>query len=304
MRKITGCPVGPKYENHCLRTVTTRIVRVALMNDAINRQPHPADVSIRRATIDDYDAFAQLFPELLVPDPVPPRTAWETALAPATFVAASNERIVGYCYFEELFDTGYVRNLVVSPTARRRGVGRALLQSVAEHLRGCGKTSWRLNVRSSNQAAIALYEKVGLHTKYFAVALRLPWSAVDALPAGAATIDTLDSARDAQLEGEFAIPTGQLALARNKGRLLFEARAFTSGQPVGLAVFDPKFPGAFPFRVSELGAVTPLLRVMRRHVPTDTFVNLVVEDDERLSDLLSKFGASVREEMFHLEGAL
>jgi hypothetical protein len=60
---------------------------------------------------------------------------------------------------------------------------------------------------------------------------------------------------------------------------------------VGLSVFDPKFPGAFPFRVRELDVAAPLLKAMRRHVPTDDYVHLVTEDDERLSDLLCRAGA-------------
>lgn len=48
----------------------------------------------------------------------------------------------------------------------------------------------------------------------------------------------------------------------------------------------------------------PLLLAMRKHVPADEYVNLVVEDDPRLSELLERAGARVRLEIVHMEGAL
>ena len=264
----------------------------------------PADVIVRRALIDDYDAFCRLFPELMVDDPVPGLDAWTSILAPSTRVATQDGEVLGYCYLQEYVETGYVRNAVVSPTARRKGLGRALMHSAAEYLRSRGKHSWRLNVEPSNQAALALYDRMGLRAKYLAKSLRLHWSALLTLPTGDAVVEVLTPGRDAAIEREFDIPRGQLAAARAMGRLLLEATSGTGRRAVGVAAFDPKFPGAFPFRVRDLDAVTPLLGAMRQHVPTDQHVNLVAEDDQRLADLLTSVGATLRNEILHMEGIL
>lgn len=261
-------------------------------------------VIIRRARGDDYDAFCRLFPELMVDDPVPGLDAWTSVLAPSTWVATQDGEVLGCCYLQEYIETGYVRNVVVSPTARRRGLGRALMHSAAEYLRSRGKQSWRLNVEPSNQAALALYDRMGLRAKYLAKSLRLPWSALITLPTGNAVVEVLTPDRDAAIERQFDIPRGQLAAARGMGRLLFEATSGTGRSVVGVAAFDPKFPRAFPFRVRDLDAVTPLLIAMRQHVPTDQHVNLVAEDDQRLADLLTSVGAKLRDEILHMEGSL
>jgi hypothetical protein len=112
----------------------------------------------------------------------------------------------------------------------------------------------------------------------------------------------LEPARDSILEGLFDLPRGQLAYARSQGRLLLEA--VSDQKPAGVAVFDASFPGAFPFRVVETDAVAPLLTAIRAHVPAHEVVNLVAEDDARLSAMLIAVGAKVRDEILHLKGQL
>jgi ribosomal protein S18 acetylase RimI-like enzyme len=259
---------------------------------------------VRRASPDDYLAFSGLFPDLEVDDPVPGPEIWASAFVPSTWVAARGEEVLGYCYVQEYADTGYVRNVVVAPKARRRGVGRALMNATAEQLRLHGKRSWRLNVKPDNRAALALYARVGMQTQYSAKALRLPWAACESIPIGSAVVREPSPDRDADLEGLFTLPRGQLASARSLGRRLFEAVSSAGERSIGLAVFDPRIPGAFPFRVMEIDAVTPLLTAMRPHVQQHDHVNLVAEDDEWLAALLVSAGASVREEILHLQGTL
>jgi ribosomal protein S18 acetylase RimI-like enzyme len=261
-------------------------------------------LAIRPASGDDYAAFASLFPELRTDDPVPPREVWESVLAPRSLVAVAGEDVVGYCYVQEYEDTGYIRNVVVAPRAQRRGVGRALMQAVAEQLRGRGKESWCLNVRPENHAALALYRKMGMRLQYRATSLRLPWMALGSLPAGMAVARELPPSRDSILEGLFGLPRGQLGSARSLGRLLLEAVSGPDQKPAGVAVFDPSYPGAFPFRVAETDAVAPLLSAMRVHVPAHEVVNLVAEDDARLTAMLTAAGAVVRDEILHLKGRL
>lgn len=56
---------------------------------------------------------------------------------------------------------GWIATIAVDPHYRRRGIGRALLHACESRL---GVPRARLTVRTSNQAAIAMYEKEGYTT--------------------------------------------------------------------------------------------------------------------------------------------
>jgi ribosomal protein S18 acetylase RimI-like enzyme len=260
--------------------------------------------TLRPATTDDYAAFVRLCPELGTGDPIPPAGVWASTIAPTTLVATLADRVVAYCHFQEYDDTGYVRALVVDPAIRRQGAGRILLTAVVDRLRARGKTSWRLNVKPDNVAAIALYSSLGLRPNYLAKSFRLPWSGFHRLPSFGAVVKTLASERDAAVEDCFSLPRGQLTVSRRLGRVLFEAVARGDEASLGLAVFNPSFPGAFPFRVVDPRVARDLLDAMRLLVPNDHSVNLVAEDDERLAALLLQAGAVLNLEILHMTGAL
>ena len=276
---------------------------VTLQDDDFFDAYRPNNVLTRKAVAADYAEYCRLVPELKVDDPLPSLPSWVAERMPTTLIASRGEEVVGYCYFQELAQTGYVRNIVVAPAARRSGVGRTLMRATADHLRARGKTSWRLNVRRTNAPALALYERIGMRPKYTTKKLLLPWAAVRDLPPGNATARPLVPSRDFPIEALFELPSGQLASARQRGRIVLEATS-SSGRIIGVAVFDPKFPGAFPFRMKGLDAVVPMLEAMRLHVPTDERVNLVIEDDESLAGVLERVGATLTEEIVHMTGSL
>jgi GNAT superfamily N-acetyltransferase len=258
-------------------------------------------LSIRKATAEDYPDYCRLFPELLVDDPIPSLNVWTTALAPCSLIAQENDLVLGYCYFQEYVDAGYIRNIIVAPASQRRGIGKALMNETGAVLRSHGKSSWRLNVRSNNQAAIALYTAVGMRPKYLSISMRFSWSELDQLPLGGAVVRTLTEPRDSLVEQAFEIPRGQLPAARAMGRQLFEA-VDASSETVGVSVFDTKFSGAFPFRVKTTDVAKPLLLAMRQLTPSDEHVCLVAEDDQKLAQLLKDSGATVRDEIIHMVG--
>ena len=65
--------------------------------------------------------------------------------------------LVGFALYRVIVGEGELLNLVVHPNIRRCGVGRRLLLGIAPLA-----DIWHLEVRESNQAAIALYASVGM----------------------------------------------------------------------------------------------------------------------------------------------
>jgi [ribosomal protein S18]-alanine N-acetyltransferase len=70
-------------------------------------------------------------------------------------------RLVGYICLWDVAEELHVTNVAVHPDARRRGIARALLESVFGHARAVGSRMVLLEVRPSNTEAIALYDSFG-----------------------------------------------------------------------------------------------------------------------------------------------
>jgi ribosomal protein S18 acetylase RimI-like enzyme len=83
----------------------------------------------------------------------------------ATWIAEEDERPIGFAIVEwsEHKDkiTAYVQTIEVSPEARGRGVGRALLGRIEDSARLAGARVIWLHVDAENAAAIRLYEACG-----------------------------------------------------------------------------------------------------------------------------------------------
>ena len=56
---------------------------------------------------------------------------------------------------------GWVNYLAVNPCHRGQGLGRLLMERAEEILRGLGAAKLNLQVRSSNEAALGFYERLG-----------------------------------------------------------------------------------------------------------------------------------------------
>ncbi len=92
---------------------------------------------------------------------------------PETFIVAEQDRkIAGYimCRIEMglsnlglsgVVKKGHVVSVAVMPEDRRRGIGEALVTSAMYGMRGYGARQCYLEVRVTNQEAIALYKKLG-----------------------------------------------------------------------------------------------------------------------------------------------
>ncbi len=261
-------------------------------------------MQIRAATAADYGAYARLFPELGVDDPLPSAEHFADALVARSVVAVDGDDVVGFVLFEQLAEVGYIRNVMTAPAARRRGVGLALMSAMRERFIAANATSWCLNVKPGNAAAIALYERCGLRAAYRACALRLPSGVVLADPAPAIELVPVPAERDAIVEPAMRLLRGQLASARTKsGRQVLQL--VNGDQLLGVVVFSAAVPGAFPCRLSDPAFASTLLARLRALGPGEApYLQVGIEDDDALRAAILELGAFVQLEILHMRGAL
>lgn len=258
-------------------------------------------MDIRAAEADDYPSFAALFPELESGDPTPGLQRWTREIAPQAVLAVEGHEVLGYLFYQRLRDDIYVRHLVVAPGGRRMGVGRALLAWLRGN-RGSARR-WRLNVKPGNAAAVALYRSAGMELAHWSLALRLDWGQWERLPAPGRGVVSglLDPQLDVAAERAMGLPGGQVAHARASRRVV--VGVVDGAEVAGLALFDPGFPGAFPFRARTPAHARALAEAVRPHARED-FLQFVVEGDEALRAAALAAGAIVRMETWHMEGSL
>ena len=77
-------------------------------------------------------------------------------------VAVENEKILGGCMLTDIVGEGDISNVAVWEELRGQGIATALLQEILQiGTQQRGIRAYTLEVRQSNVAAIALYEKAG-----------------------------------------------------------------------------------------------------------------------------------------------
>lgn len=84
------------------------------------------------------------------------------AIQPELFLVAElDSRIIGsvMCGYEG--HRGWVNYLAVSPTQQNMGLGRRLMQSAESTLEALGCPKLNIQVRETNEAVLAFYEKLG-----------------------------------------------------------------------------------------------------------------------------------------------
>lgn len=80
---------------------------------------------------------------------------------PALLTVAVNESgdLVGFLH---AWNSGFVKDVAVAASARRRGIGTALLNDIFDAFKRRGASRVDLKVMSTNSAAIALYKSAGM----------------------------------------------------------------------------------------------------------------------------------------------
>lgn len=77
------------------------------------------------------------------------------------FTAKEDEKVIGYAGMWHVADEGDITNIAVDSDYRRCGVGSALLHELIHYAKENDYVLLTLEVRKSNAAAKALYEKFG-----------------------------------------------------------------------------------------------------------------------------------------------
>lgn len=269
-----------------------------------------APFELRSAAKEDHARFVRLFAELGVDDPVPDAERWWREFGSTTLFLERSGESAGYAMFELTRGTGYVRHLAVDPAHRREGLGRALMLALAARFRAADCTEWRLNVKAENAAAIALYESLGLRTAYPTWVLRLPWTGLERLPSAEPSIGAreITPEADARVEQAFDLSSGLLATYRARGGNalveLFDT-SLPASPALGVARFDPRIPGSFPFRVARPELARRLLEHLRPLAPSSVpWIQLAVEEDAALASALIAVGAETKVEILHMHGKL
>ena len=124
------------------------------------------DVRLRPLATADLDAVVAI-ERLTFADPWSRKSFASTLGQPhvhALAADAAGGALAGYALWSDVEDEGEILNIAVAPAARRHGIGRALLDAALAALREGGVRTVFLEVRRSNDAAIALYRAAGFQS--------------------------------------------------------------------------------------------------------------------------------------------
>lgn len=119
-------------------------------------------IEVRSATEADYAKIALLESECFS-EPWSEDSIRQTAEGghAVVLVATVDDEVVGYGGMLVLYDEAEMLNLAVTSSARKAGVGRAIMNALSAVAKSRGATRLLLEVRVSNASAIGLYEKLG-----------------------------------------------------------------------------------------------------------------------------------------------
>jgi ribosomal-protein-alanine acetyltransferase len=141
-------------------------------------------VSVRTMTAQDIDEVVKLAARFVeaphwtrrnyeqMPPPTPPTTprtsrptSPSTTLTRCSVVALSDNNLAGFAMASCLcLEPAEIEGLVVDEKYRRQGIGSALIRACKEWAANAGALNMRLEVRASNAAALALYQRHGFST--------------------------------------------------------------------------------------------------------------------------------------------
>jgi ribosomal-protein-alanine N-acetyltransferase len=84
----------------------------------------------------------------------------------AEIAGADLPEVAGFVAFHRVMDEAELRNIAVHPTHQRKGIARALVEAGFHALKESGVRRLFLEVRASNQPALAFYASAGFQLLY------------------------------------------------------------------------------------------------------------------------------------------
>ena len=88
---------------------------------------------------------------------------WEVANTDVArlYVMRADDALIGFCACWVILDELHINSVAIDEPWRRKGLASRLLRDVCRDARESGATQATLEVRRSNTAALALYERLG-----------------------------------------------------------------------------------------------------------------------------------------------
>ncbi len=124
-------------------------------------------VAVRRASIGDIDALVELEQRSFFGDRMRRAQYRRHLVSETAWVLIASEQclLLGstVLFFRKRSHAARLYSLATDPAARGRGIGRTLLDAAIDAARQRGCHVLRLEVRTDNHAAIALYERAGFY---------------------------------------------------------------------------------------------------------------------------------------------
>jgi ribosomal-protein-alanine acetyltransferase len=117
----------------------------------------PPALIVREMTASDVSAISSILQESGQASSWSSNSIMESARSGIAWVAEEQGSVAGFLIGRSLADEFEVLNLAVAKSHRRRGVATQLLAAMAVRLQRAGTRRAYLEVRASNEAAIALY---------------------------------------------------------------------------------------------------------------------------------------------------
>ena len=119
----------------------------------------------RKGTEKDIEYIASLEAKVF-PDAWSVQSVQETLGQSQAFITVAEERdrLVGYCIIYYAMDEAEIARIAISEDARRQGIGKGLLDYTCECCREREIERLLLDVRESNEGAIAFYKGYGFQT--------------------------------------------------------------------------------------------------------------------------------------------
>jgi ribosomal-protein-alanine N-acetyltransferase len=117
---------------------------------------------LRRLTLDDLAAIEEI-ERVSYPTPWS-RSMFASELAKPSSICVGgfdDDALIGYMIISRYVDAWHVMNIAVSPTHRRRGIARQLLEHLFDATQRDARRGYTLEVRVSNTGAQKLYEELG-----------------------------------------------------------------------------------------------------------------------------------------------